>query len=346
MTVQRYGVTEEMIASYGDLVFRLSNNIQLRRGDPVRLKQFDVVERERANLGMSDAQIGAKIGLSTEQARTIRILVEHRRFRTQHYQRILGLGAGKRYREERYVSPRQRFAMSAEAEHLREAVRFPPAHLKEMLDREIWNGDTVPGWLSRFAHETPDKPAIVAPGETLTYREALRRAQRLARALSALGLRKGDVIAIQLPNVPEFVIAYFAATMMGAVLAPMHMPYRAREMAPLLRHAQARAAICGDAVGDYVPAETFLGLRQSVETLAHVITTGPAHPGTLSLHQLMDAGPFEEIRNPALRPIRPSSVLPRVLPLRPRRWCTAPTPCSRTIACAGRSMRSMPRMFS
>ena len=226
MSVQRYGVTEEMIASYGDLVFRLSNNIQLRRGDPVRLKQFDVIERERANLGMSDAQIGAKIGLSTEQARTIRIIVEHRRFRTEHYQRILGLGAGKRYREERYVSPQQRFAMSPEAERLRQAVQFPRAHLSACSSSEIWNGDTVPRWLVALRPGTPGKPAIVALTETLTYGETFHRAQRLARALTALGLRKGDVIAIQLPNVPELMIAYFAATMMGAVLAPMHMPYR------------------------------------------------------------------------------------------------------------------------
>ena len=190
--------------------------------------------------------------------------------------------------------------MSPEAERLRGAVRFPPAYLKELLEQKIWNGDTVPGWLSRFARETPDKPAIVAPAETLSYRETLRRAERLARALTALGLRKGDVIAIQLPNVPEFMIAYFAATIMGAVLAPMHMPYRAREMTPLLRHARARLAICGGGVGDYVPAETFLGLKQAVDTLSRVVTVGPSHAGTLSLQQLMEEGPFEDIRDPVV----------------------------------------------
>ena len=70
MAVQKYGVTQDMIASYGDLVFRLSNNIQIRRGDPVRLKQFDIVDRDRADLGMSDAEIGARLGLNySRQAR-------------------------------------------------------------------------------------------------------------------------------------------------------------------------------------------------------------------------------------------------------------------------------------
>jgi cyclohexanecarboxylate-CoA ligase/acyl-CoA synthetase len=290
-----------MIAGYGDLVFRLSNNIQVRRGDPVRLKQFDIIDRERADLGMSDAEIWARLGLSLEQARTIRIIMEHRRFRTGHYQRILGLGAGKRYREERYVSREERFALSPEAERLREGVEFVPAHVERMLEQRHWNGDTVPRWLARFARETPDKPAIVAPDATLSYGEAWRRAERLARALTALGLRKGDVIAVQLPNVPEFMLAYFAATMMGAIVAPMHMPYRAREMAPLLRHARARLAICGPPVGEYVPVEMFLALRNEVHSLAHIITIGgPARPGTLSLQQLIETGPFEDIRNPGV----------------------------------------------
>jgi len=135
---------------------------------------------------------------------------------------------------------RQRRSFSPDAEHLREAVRFTPGYAEEMRRRGIWNDDTVPRWLAQHAHETPEKPAIVAPGETLSYREAFSRAERLARAFTALGLRKGDVLAIQLPNVPELVLAYFAASMMGAVLAPMHMPYRARELAPLLGHARAR----------------------------------------------------------------------------------------------------------
>ena len=278
MRGRQYGVTEDMIASYGDLIFRQSNNIQLRRGDPVRLKQFNIIECERANLGMSDAEIGARIGLLPEQVRTIRIIVEHRRFRTDHYQRILALGAGKRYREERYESPAQRLAVSTDAEHLREAVQFAPAHVERMFDHNLWNGDTVGRWLAHFAQETPDRPAIIAPGETLSYREVHRRANLLARAFTALGLRKGDVVAIQLPNVPEFMVAYFAAATMGAVLAPMHMPYRAGEMAPLLVHAKARLAICGPAVAGHVPAETFLALQQTVASLEHVITVGPSPP--------------------------------------------------------------------
>jgi acyl-CoA synthetase (AMP-forming)/AMP-acid ligase II len=97
----------------------------------------------------------------------------------------------------------------------------------------------------------------VGPGGTLSYAEAHGRPLRLARAFTALGLRKGDVVAIQLPNVPEFVIAYFAISMIGAVACPMHMPYGAAEMAPLLHHARAsrdlRSPDRRQGSGGYIP---------------------------------------------------------------------------------------------
>src|SRR5216684_814362 len=71
-------------------------------------------------------------------------------------------------------------------------------------------------------------------------------------------------------------------------------------MAPLLRHARARLAICGPALADYVPAETFLALRETVDSLSQVVTVGAAHPDTLSLRQLIETGPFEDIRNPGV----------------------------------------------
>jgi cyclohexanecarboxylate-CoA ligase len=93
----------------------------------------------------------------------------------------------------------QRCASGTDGNALRDAVRFPPPYAEQMRKQGVWNDDTVPRWLSRFAHETPDKAAIVTATEAISYRETFARAERLARALAALGLRKGDVIAVQLP---------------------------------------------------------------------------------------------------------------------------------------------------
>ncbi len=187
--------------------------------------------------------------------------------------------------------------MRPASQQLCKSLTFDPDHVERMLNRGIWNNDTVARWLSDFAKLTPHKPAIVSPGGTLTYAEAQQRALRLARAFSALGLRKGDVVAIQLPNVPEFMIAYFATSMMGAVLCPMHMPYRVTEMAPLLHHARPRLVICGPPMGDWIPADTFQALQQKIPSIEHIVTVGPPSAGTLAFQQLIDDGPFEEIRD-------------------------------------------------
>ncbi len=193
------------------------------------------------------------------------------------------------------MSMEQRSATHLHTEHLRDSVRFAPEYAEQMVSRGIWNGDTVPRWLSQHADETPNKVAIVATGETISYRDALRRAWRLARAFTALGLRKGDVIAIQLPNMPEFMLAYFAATMMGAVLMPIHMAYRAGEIAPLLKHVRARLAVCGPAFGEYAPAKEFMALREAVDSLSHIVAIDSSDLGVLSLQQLIEVGPFEDI---------------------------------------------------
>ena len=191
-------------------------------------------------------------------------------------------------------------AMGPDAKHLREAPKFAPAHVAQMLETGIWSRDTVAHWLSHFAQVTPHKPAIVSPAGTLSYSEAHQHALRLARALCALGLRKGDVVAIQLPNVAEFVIAYFATSIMGAVLCPMHMPYRATEMAPLLHHARARLVICGPPIGDWVPADTFQALQQKIPSIEHIVSVGPASVGTLAFQQLIERGPFDDVREPGV----------------------------------------------
>ena len=193
------------------------------------------------------------------------------------------------------MSVEQRLPASPDPARLSAAVRFASGHAERMLAQGIWNGDTVARCLRRFAQATPEKPAIVSPTGALSYREAWQRADRLARAFAALGLGKGDVIAVQLPNIPEFMLVYFATAMLGAVLAPMHMPYGAREMAPLLRHARARLVVCGEPAADRVPAQAFVALRATVDSLAHVVTLGLPQAGTLSLRQLMEEGPFADL---------------------------------------------------
>ncbi|MBX9841273.1 MAG: acyl--CoA ligase [Xanthobacteraceae bacterium] len=154
----------------------------------------------------------------------------------------------------------------------------------------LWNDERLPDYIDKWARETPDNIAMFVPGGlSLTYRDTLAKSRRFANALLKLGLRKGDVIAIQLPSHPEFLIAYFGVVMMGGVLCTLHMPYRAGEMRPLMQFAEASAVICTPPGDKYDAPATMLGLVGEVPTLKHVIVAyGKTPKGCLSMEQLMD----------------------------------------------------------
>ena len=271
------GVTEAMVESFGETIFRLSHNHQRRRGDPVRLKDFDAVERQRADLGLSDAEISARIGLSRDQVTFIRNLVERRKIRRNHYQRLLDLGGGRRFRAERFTPHEQRRRYSEAAMNLRDAMRFDGDRAALYLERGWWSpADTLSQWLLRAASERPDAPAILGGGGSLTYRALAGRVAALAGGLKTLGIGPGDVVAVQLPNRAEYLVSYLAICAVGGVMTTLYVPYRAAEMEPLLAHSRARAFVGLAEMGDFRPARTALELRDRVGSLEHVVALGDA----------------------------------------------------------------------
>ena len=290
------GVTEAMVESFGETIFRLSHNHQRRRGDPIRLKDFAAIERQRAALGLSDAEISERIGLSHDQVTFIRNLVERRKIRRNHYQRLLELGGGRRFRAERFTPHEERRGYSEAAMNLRDAMRFDGARAALYLERGWWSpADTLSQWLTRAASETPDAPAIIGEGQSLSFGELAGRVAALAGGLKALGLGSGDVVAVQLPNRTEYLVGYLAICMIGGVMTTLYMPYRGAEMETLLAHSKARAFIGLDETGGFKPARTVLDLRSRIASLEHVIVLGDAPDGACSLADLTELRRSETI---------------------------------------------------
>ena len=122
---------------------------------------------------------------------------------------------------------------------------FDPQREREFIDRGWWSdGDTLSAWLERHARERPNAAAIDLAGTVLTWEHVHDRVLRIAGGLRKLGVGPGDVVAVQLPNIPEFLLAHLAIGRLGAVMCTIHMPYRAAEIETLVRHGGARAAFC------------------------------------------------------------------------------------------------------
>ena len=94
--------------------------------------------------------------------------------------------------------------------------------------------------VTESAERAPDEVAVRLGGAALTYAELDRRAARLATLLRERGVGPGDRVGVMLPNVPEFPVAYYGVLRAGAVVVPMNVLLKRREIAFYLEDSGAR----------------------------------------------------------------------------------------------------------
>jgi long-chain acyl-CoA synthetase len=103
--------------------------------------------------------------------------------------------------------------------------------------------------LDAAAERFGDREFLVAGDRRLSFAEVARRAAALARQLVNSGVAPGDAVALSCPNVPEFTIAYFAILRAGAVVVPLNVMLRPREIAYHLDDSDAVAHLVHDDPG-------------------------------------------------------------------------------------------------
>ena len=126
---------------------------------------------------------------------------------------------------------------------------------------------TVPDFLRHAAQAHPDHPATVFLGARLPYARLYAQANRFAHGLAAMGVRRGDRVAILLPNCPQAVIAYYAALSLGAVVVMTNPLYTERELERQWSDTEAAVAVVLDRLWPRVQKiRSRLSLRQVVVT--------------------------------------------------------------------------------
>ncbi|MEM4901800.1 MAG: long-chain fatty acid--CoA ligase [Acidilobaceae archaeon] len=132
-------------------------------------------------------------------------------------------------------------------------ISIPEVPLYKVLD------DSASMW--------PDRSAFIFLGRRVSYREFHESALRFASHLRSRGIGKGDVVALFLPNTPQFAIAYYGSLYVGAIVTTINPLYTARELRFQLEDSKARVLVTLDMFKDKV----LEGLPDSVE---EVIWTG------------------------------------------------------------------------
>ena len=121
--------------------------------------------------------------------------------------------------------------------------------------------------LLKVAAKSQERPAVYYGGREITYGELDELADRFGAALQDLGVRKGDRVAIYLPNLPQFVFAYYGALRVGAIVVTASPLYKERELAHILTDSGAKVLLCLDKLYPYVES-----VREKAP-LSHVYTT-------------------------------------------------------------------------
>jgi long-chain acyl-CoA synthetase len=140
--------------------------------------------------------------------------------------------------------------------------------------------------LETAAASQPQDTALIHAGRITTYAQLNGRANRCAAGLARLGLHAGDKVAVMLPNVPEFVTAYFGALKLGSCVVPLNTLLKASEIAYQLEDSDASALIVDQAL---LP-EAQQALLE-VEGCRHFIVAGSqSPPGWHLFSELLETG--------------------------------------------------------
>lgn len=167
----------------------------------------------------------------------------------------------------------------------------PPEQAHAYRVEGWWLDETLTDVLRRHAVTHPDAPAIRAPDRTLTFRELDRESDRVVAGLAGLGVERGDVVSCQLSNIAEFLILHHAVVKRRAIFNPIHLPYRAAEVAHILAFAASRVVVMGPPYRGFSFVEMALGLRARLPALRHVVAVGGERAdGVLPFEALRERG--------------------------------------------------------
>lgn len=118
----------------------------------------------------------------------------------------------------------------------------------------------------------PDRKAVIdgITGETFTYTELDRKINAMANALKSLGVQKGDRVAIYLPNIPEFIVAFFANAKLGAITVPFNIMFKKLEIEYILNNSGAKCLFGAS----QQTAESIIPIWDQLPSLEHIISVG------------------------------------------------------------------------
>jgi long-chain acyl-CoA synthetase len=161
--------------------------------------------------------------------------------------------------------------------------------------------------VSHHARLAPDKEAIVWGDVRLTYAQLEAMSNRVANALTAMGIGYGDKVALNCPNLPFFPVVYYAIMKTGATVVPICVLLTPREIVYHLRDSDAKAVFVFEGIEELPLAKSTKAAFDQVETCEHLIvmTKDLMAPSPFPEHKTLTQISFDKAEKFDIYPTRP-----------------------------------------
>ena len=128
--------------------------------------------------------------------------------------------------------------------------------------------------IKRHVADTPDKTAIIFGDRRISYSQLDRLITRTADGLLKTGLKRGDVLSLFLPSLPELIISYLGTARAGLTVNVVNAMLREQEVSYILKDCQSRAVIVDETRLPIIEA-----VKPELESLEMVVVHGDGESG-------------------------------------------------------------------
>ncbi len=174
-----------------------------------------------------------------------------------------------------------------------------------------WTNEYLIDRFTEHAKNRGDAPLVIDRQGTMTWNEARTSVDQLARGLVEIGVRRNDVVQIQLPNQREFLLLVLAIEYIGAVVNPIAPIFRTNEVTVMSELARPTVVVTVDHFRGFALADMHVELRERapwLQTIVRVPTSNSTSSSdTMSWADLLATGARSSLDDQALDLMRPSA---------------------------------------
>jgi len=182
--------------------------------------------------------------------------------------------------------------------------RFSEEYEKRWTEGGNWAQSTLHDLFYEAAEEDPGAIALITSERRYSMAEFREASDALAAGLIGAGVEPGDLVSVQLPNWIEFCFLQIALSRIGAVIQPMHLVFREREMRNLLDFCETDYAVVPESFGDYGFADVLRGIKPELSRLKKIFIARGSAKGDdeSSIEAMMEDGRQHLERLESIRP--------------------------------------------